>query len=225
VSDVVLIRIKEEVLSDNRELAASVRDRLTARSVKMVNVMASPGAGKTSFIVRLLQHFSGRLNMAVIEGDVDSTVDAETILAAGFEAVQLQTGGSCHLNAAMVERALQDLDLETLDLILVENIGNLICPAGHDTGAHLNLVLSSLPEGDDKPLKYPGIFRGVDAVVVNKTDAHSVFTFDVEAFKRRVGRLNQEAPVFPVSCVTGEGLADCFEWLAVRSSFPEPSSR
>jgi hydrogenase nickel incorporation protein HypB len=216
VNDVVLIKIKEEILSENKEMATTLRARLTDQGVRLVNVMASPGAGKTSFILQTLHHFSGRLSMAVVEGDVDSTVDAEKILTAGFQAVQIQTGGSCHLSAAMVDRALEDLDLEGLDLVFVENIGNLICPASHDTGAHLNLVLSSLPEGDDKPLKYPGIFRGVDAVILNKVDTHPVFSFDEAAFTQRVARLNAQAPVFPVSCTTGEGFSAWHEWLEDR---------
>lgn len=220
MSDVTLIRIKEEILSDNREMAATLRQHLSGNGVRMVNVMSSPGAGKTSFLLRTLSHFSDRARMTVIEGDVDSTVDAEKILEAGFDAVQIQTGGSCHLSAAMVERALAGLDLAALDLVFVENIGNLICPAGHDTGAHLNVVLSSLPEGDDKPLKYPGIFRKADVVVLNKIDAHSVFTFDPDAFQRRVWRLNPEAPVFPISCTTGEGLTDWTAWLEGRLGIP-----
>ena len=216
MNDVVLIKIKEEVLSENKEMANTLRIRLAEQGVHLVNVMASPGAGKTSFIIQTLNHFSGRLSMAVVEGDVDSTVDAEKVLEAGFQAVQIQTGGSCHLSAAMVDRALEGLDPDALDLIFVENIGNLICPAGHDTGAHLNLVISSLPEGDDKPLKYPGIFRGIDAVILNKTDTHPVFSFDEEAFRRRVSRLNAEAPVFPVSCTTGEGFPAWHDWLEDR---------
>jgi hydrogenase nickel incorporation protein HypB len=154
--------------------------------------------------------------MAVIEGDVDSVVDAERVAREGVTAVQIQTGGSCHLTAAMVEKGLQALSLEDVDLLLLENIGNLICPVGSDTGAHLNVALLSVPEGDDKPLKYPRIFQTADAFVVNKTDALELFDFDVEAFRRRIRRLNPEAPVFEVSCKTGDGVGRWCKWLRER---------
>ncbi len=213
MSDVTLIKIKEEILSENRELAAELRANLDDRGVFLVNFMSSPGSGKTSLIVRTLQQLGSAYRMAVIEGDVDSEVDAERVAREGVSAVQIQTGGSCHLTAAMVEKGLQALSLEDVDLLLLENIGNLICPVGSDTGAHLNVALLSVPEGDDKPLKYPRIFQTADAFVVNKTDAMSLFDFDVEAFKRRVRRLNPDAPVFELSCKTGDGVGEWSDWL------------
>ncbi len=216
MSDVTLINIKEEILAENRELADELRGRLQGKRVFLVNLMSSPGSGKTSLILRTLEHLKHAFRMAVIEGDVDSAVDAERVAAEGFPAVQIKTGGSCHLSAAMVEKGLEALPLDSLDLLFLENIGNLICPAGSDTGANLNLALVSIPEGDDKPLKYPLIFRTSDAFLVNKTDVQDHFDFDKDAFKRRVGRLNPNAPVFEVSCKTGDGIDTWCRWLKKR---------
>ncbi len=216
MSEVTLINIKEEILSENRELAARLRADLSGRGVFLVNFMSSPGSGKTSLIVRTLEHFRETYRMAVIEGDVDSAVDAERVAREGVPAVQIQTGGSCHLTAAMVEKGLQALVLDDVDLLLLENIGNLICPVGSDTGAHLNVALLSVPEGDDKPLKYPRIFQTADAFIVNKTDTLELFDFDVETFSGRVRRLNPKAPVFEVSCKTGDGVGVWCRWLRER---------
>ena len=213
MTDVILINIKEEILAQNRELADELRGWLRDQGIFLVNLMSSPGSGKTSLILRTLEELRAGSRMAVIEGDVDSAVDAERVAQEGFPAVQIKTGGSCHLTAAMVERGLKALDLAKLDLLFLENIGNLICPAGSDTGAHLNVALSSIPEGDDKPLKYPKIFQTSDAFVVNKTDVEEHFDFDMEAFLRRIRRLNAEAPVFEVSCKTGDGVAAWCDWL------------
>ncbi len=216
MSDVTLINIKEEILAENKGLADKLRKRLKERGAFLVNLMSSPGSGKTSLIVRSLQELGSRYRMAVIEGDVDSAVDAERVAREGVRAVQIKTGGSCHLSAAMVEKGLGALSLDSLDLLFLENIGNLICPAGSDTGASLDVALVSIPEGDDKPLKYPLIFRTAHVFVVNKTDVREHFDFDVEAFRARVRRLNPEAPVFEVSCKTGEGIDLWCNWLRER---------
>jgi hydrogenase nickel incorporation protein HypB len=213
MSDVTLINIKEEILAENKELADELRKRLTARGVFLLNLMSSPGAGKTSLILSTIRHLRSAFRIAVIEGDVDSAVDAERVAQDGTQAIQLKTGGSCHLSAAMVDKGLNALPLDSLDLILLENIGNLICPAGSDTGANLNVAMLSVPEGDDKPLKYPKIFQTSDAFVVNKIDVLEHFDFQVEAFGRRMNRLNPRAPVFEVSCRTGEGIDVWCEWL------------
>lgn len=215
-TDVTLINIKEEILAENKELAHELRADLQARGVFLVNLMSSPGSGKTSLILRTLEHLRATFRMAVIEGDVDSAVDAERVAREGFPAVQIRTGGSCHLSAAMVEKGLQRLPLDTLDLLFLENIGNLICPAGSDTGAHLNVALMSIPEGDDKPLKYPLIFRTSDVFLVNKTDVQDYFDFGMDAFRERVRRLNPEAPLFQLSCKTGEGIGAWCGWLTER---------
>jgi hydrogenase nickel incorporation protein HypB len=184
--------------------------------VFLVNLMSSPGSGKTSLILRSLEHLRKLYRTAVVEGDVDSAVDAERVAREGFLAVQIKTGGSCHLSAAMVERGLDALPLESLELVFLENIGNLICPAGSDTGAHLSVAVLSVPEGDDKPLKYPLIFRISDAFVVNKTDVRDHFDFDMDTFRARVRSLNPDAPVFEVSCKTGDGIGAWCDWLRER---------
>ncbi len=216
MDDVKLINIKEEILAENKDLADDLRDRLQGRHVFLVNLMSSPGSGKTSLILRTLSHLESTYRMAVIEGDVDSAVDAERVAKEGFQAIQIKTGGSCHLSAAMVEKGLEALPLESLDLLFLENIGNLICPAGSDTGANLNVALASIPEGDDKPLKYPLIFRTSDAFLVNKIDVADHFDFDMDVFKRRVGKLNPDAPVFEISCKTGDGIDAWCGWLQER---------
>lgn len=213
MSEITLINIKEEILSENRELADHIRADLKARGVFLVNFMSSPGAGKTSLIVRTLEALRASYRIAVIEGDVDSAVDAERVAREGVPAVQLKTGGSCHLNAAMVERGLAALSLDGLDLLFLENIGNLICPVSSDTGANLNVALTSIPEGDDKPLKYPKIFQTSHAFLVNKIDVAEHFDFDVAEFRRRVRTLNRGAPIFEVSCKTGQGIGAWCEWL------------
>jgi hydrogenase nickel incorporation protein HypB len=216
MNDVTLINIKEEILAENKELADQLRGRLDAEGVFMVNLMSSPGSGKTSVILRTLEHLRQAYRIAVIEGDVDSAVDAERVAKEGVPAVQIKTGGTCHLTAAMVEKGLGAIALESVDLLLLENIGNLICPVGSDTGAHLNVALVSIPEGDDKPLKYPRIFQTADVFIVNKTDVLDYFDFDPGTFKKRVGRLNPEAPVFEVSCKTGQGIDLWCQWLQDR---------
>jgi len=215
-SDLTLINIREEILSENKELADQLRVRLRERQVYLVNLMSAPGSGKTSLILRTVAALREAFRIAVIEGDVDSAVDAERVAAEEIPAVQIKTGGSCHLTAAMVEKGLAALPLDSLDLLFLENIGNLICPVGSDTGANLNVALVSIPEGDDKPLKYPKIFKTSDAFVVNKTDVQAYFDFDLEAFRSRVRRLNRDAPIFEVSCKTGEGLDVWSAWLAER---------
>jgi hydrogenase nickel incorporation protein HypB len=222
MSDVTLINIKEEILAENKGLADRLRQRLRKEGVFLVNLMSSPGSGKTSLIVRSLEHLKSRYRMAVIEGDVDSAVDAERVAREGVPAVQIKTGGSCHLSAAMVEKGLGALALDSLDLLFLENIGNLICPAGSDTGADLNVALLSIPEGDDKPLKYPLIFRTADVFLVNKTDVAGHFDFDMAAFKSRVRRLNPEAPVFEVSCKTGQGIDGWCRWLEEKIDNDRP---
>jgi hydrogenase nickel incorporation protein HypB len=218
MGDVTLINIKEEILSENRELAAKLRADLDQESVFLVNFMSSPGSGKTSLIVESLKRLQPDFRIAVIEGDVDSAVDAERVAREGVPAVQIKTGGSCHLTAAMVDRGLEALELRSVDLLFLENIGNLICPVGSDTGAHLNVALLSVPEGDDKPLKYPRIFQTAHAFVVNKTDVLDHFDFDQSVFRERVRRLNPGAPIFEVSCKTGRGLEDWCAWLKGRAS-------
>lgn len=211
-----LIEIKAGILADNRKLAADIRSSLAGSGTFLVNIMSSPGSGKTSLILRTIEALKGSARMAVIEADLDSTIDADKVAAAGVQAVQLRTGGFCHVEAAMVREALDFLRPHELDLIILENVGNLVCPAESDTGAHANVVILSVPEGDDKPLKYPLIFSVCDAVVVNKTDYLEIEQFDMTALQRRVARLNQKAAFCQVSCRTGAGLESWLSWLATQ---------
>jgi hydrogenase nickel incorporation protein HypB len=213
MADIRLIEIKEEIFADNDRLAGEIRERLRAKGVLMLNLMASPGGGKTSLIVQTLRGLKDRVRTAVIEGDIDSIVDAEKVAQEGVPAVQLRTGGACHLDAVMVEMALKEMALDALDLIIIENIGNLVCPAEFDTGARRNVMILSVPEGDDKPLKYPLIFTVCDALVVNKIDYLAIADFDMKILKERVLKLNPNIRIFEVSCKTGEGIPAWIGWL------------
>ena len=213
MADIRLVEVREEILADNDKLAGEIRERLRAGGVFMLNLMSSPGSGKTSLILRTLRGLKGRLRAAVIEGDIDSVVDAEKVVGEGVPAVQLKTGGACHLDAAMVDMALKEMDTGALDVIVIENVGNLVCPAEFDTGAERNAMILSVPEGDDKPLKYPLMFTVCDALVVNKIDYLKLSDFDMRALKDRVLKLNPGIRIFEVSCTTGEGVPEWLRWL------------
>lgn len=208
-----VIDIKEDIMKEDRHLAAGTRLRLRAAGTFMINVMGSPGSGKTSLLIRLISGAKATRRIAVIEGDVDSTIDAEAVFQAGAEAVQIRTGGFCHLDSAMVSWALDKLGPEKFDFIFVENIGNLICPAEHDVGAFVNIVLLSVPEGQDKPWKYPGVFRKADAVVINKIDNPDFGDFDMPALRGRLELLHPGVRVFPLSARTGTGVSALGSWL------------
>jgi hydrogenase nickel incorporation protein HypB len=213
MAELRLIDIKEDILSDNQELAGQIREGLRGKRIFLMNLMASPGGGKTSLILQTLKRLKDRFRMAVIEGDIDSQVDAEKIIREGIPAVQIRTGGFCHLDASMIERALKELDMAALDAIIVENIGNLVCPAEFDIGSTRSVMILSVPEGDDKPLKYPLMFSVCDVLVVNKTDYLDGSDFDMGALKERVLKLNPGIRIFPVSCRTGQGLDDWTRWI------------
>jgi len=213
MSEVRLIEIKEEILVDNDKVAEKIRKQLWSRQVFMLNLMSSPGAGKTSLIIATLRSLNESMRAGVIEGDIDSLVDAEKVAQEGIPAVQLRTGGACHLDAVMVELALREMDLSALDLIIIENVGNLVCPAEFDTGAMRKVMILSVPEGDDKPLKYPLMFTVCDVLVVNKTDYLKLSDFDMKTLKERVLKLNPQIKIFEVSCKTGEGMAAWTQWL------------
>lgn len=214
--EIRLIDIRETILIDNGHAAEDLRQLLARESVFMVNLMASPGSGKTSLLLAMLPCLQERYRTCVVEGDIDSMVDSEKIVQAGGHAVQLRTGGDCHLEASMVQSAIDTLDLENLDLILVENIGNLVCPAEFDLGESLKVMMLSIPEGDDKILKYPQMFSICDALIVSKTDTMEYFDFDLEALRSRASVLNPRMKLFPVSAKTGEGIDDWCEWLIGR---------
>jgi len=212
----VEIDLSRRILARNEQLATSNRDRMKAAGVFVLDVLASPGAGKTETILATIGVLRDSLRIAVVEGDIASKVDAEKVKAHGIPAVQINTGGACHLEADMVSRAFDALPLEDLDLIILENVGNLVCPTEFDLGQNARIVILSVPEGDDKPLKYPGIFAQADAVLLNKIDTMHVFDFDEAEFVDGVRHLNGLAPIFRMSAKTGEGVAEWAEWLSAR---------
>ncbi len=182
----------------------------------LINLMASPGAGKTSLVVKTINGLSQEFKIGVIEADIDSMVDAETVAAAGVPAVQLRTGGFCHVDASMVTKGLEGLEVKELDLVILENVGNLVCPAEFDTGAHKNVMILSVPEGDDKPLKYPLMFSLCDILIVNKMDYLDFSDFDLEKMRERVLNINPNIKIIPVSCKTGTGIENWLDWLRVN---------
>ena len=216
------IPVIEQILSANDRLAAMNQSLLDASGTVAMNMMASPGAGKTSVILRTIEGLNaraknGRFPLAVIEGDTALTsIDADKVLAAGMPAVQINTGGQCHLDASMLGSGLAQLALEEAQLLIVENVGNLVCPAAFDIGTHFNIVIASVPEGDDKPYKYPQIYRGIDALILNKTDLLPYIDFDIDYFQRGIQMLNPDATIFPLSCKTDEGMGAWLDWLAER---------
>jgi hydrogenase nickel incorporation protein HypB len=209
----VRVPVVEQIMSANDQLAAANRARLDEAGVFAVNVMASPGAGKTSLITRTVEALRDEFRMGAVDGDIATTLDADRIAALGIPAVQINTGGACHLDAAMFQSAMDQLPLAELGLLIVENVGNLVCPASFKLGVHRSVLIASVPEGDDKPYKYPVMYRGVDALVLNKMDVLAAFEFDVDYFHRGVEALNPGLAFFPLSCKTGEGLDPWLAWL------------
>ncbi|MCE1255606.1 MAG: hydrogenase nickel incorporation protein HypB [Anaerolineae bacterium] len=208
------VTVVEKIMDANDQVANLIREKLTAKKVFAINLMASPGAGKTTFILRTIQELSSRLKIGVIEGDTAPvTIDADKITAAGMPAVQINTGGECHLDAMMMTRGIEQLPLDDLDLIIVENVGNLICPAAFNLGTHANILIASIPEGDDKPYKYPNIYRGLDVLIISKTDLMPYIQFNMDYFKQGVEMLNPGLTSFALSAQTGAGFADWIKWL------------
>ncbi len=210
------IPVVENILSANDRMAARNREMLEQAGVYSINIMASPGAGKTSLILKTLESLNGRLKLGVVEGDLATSIDAEKAAAAGLPAVQINTGGECHLDAAMLADALPTLPLNEIDLVLVENVGNLVCPANFQIGTHLNVLIASIPEGDDKPYKYPGMYRGVQVLIINKIDLLPYVPFNMDYFKRGVEILNPGVVTFAVSSKTGEGMQEWTDWLVAQ---------
>jgi hydrogenase nickel incorporation protein HypB len=210
--------VVEKILSANDLIALDNRELLDGHGVVAINVMASPGAGKTSLILRSIAALQGRLRVGVVEGDVAGRVDADRVAATGTPVVQINTGGGCHLDAPQVRTALRQLSLDEIDLLFIENVGNLICPTGFALGEHVNMMIANVPEGDDKPIKYPGMFAAVDALVLNKVDLMPYIDFDLDAFRTAVRALNANAPLFEVSCKTGQGVEAWVDWLVACSS-------
>jgi hydrogenase nickel incorporation protein HypB len=210
------VPVVKEILKANDQVALENRARFDSAGVAVFNIMASPGAGKTSVILRTIEGLPATVVPAVIEGDIASSIDADTIAARGVDVVQINTGGNCHLDAPMVRTAMQHLDLERARVVFIENVGNLICPVNYRLGHDRNVVVASVAEGHDKPYKYPGIFASADIVLLNKADLKEVFEFDVEMFERGVRLVNADVPIIHVSCRTGEGVAQWLEWLLAQ---------
>jgi len=208
------VPVVEKILDANDQVAQQNRALFDNHRTFAINVMASPGAGKTTFILKTLEGLSPRYRMAVIEGDTAPvTIDADKISALGLPVVQINTGGDCHLDAVMLHAGLQSLPLDGVDIVLIENVGNLICPAAFKLGSHLNLLVASTPEGDDKPYKYPNMYRGIDVLIINKMDLIPYIDFNMAYFQQGVEILNPGLRTFPVSAKTGEGMSEWINWL------------
>ena len=218
INEVKIIDLKESILADNDADADRLREELAAEKTVYINVMSSPGSGKTSTILRLVEELRLERKVGVLEADIDGDVDTRTMLDAGIPAVQLHTGGMCHLDAEMSRQGLREIGSKDLDIVILENVGNLVCPAEFDTGANINLVILSVPEGDDKPLKYPLMFEKADVVVLNKVDAIEAFDFSPGRFHKYLAERCPDAPVFMVSAATGEGMAVLAEWLNEKAN-------
>ncbi len=208
-----VIEVKKSVYANNDLEAQENRDMLKEQDTYMMNLMSSPGSGKTTMLVSTLERLKEKIGIGIIEADIDSDVDALTIQTTGVDVIQIHNGGMCHLDAAMVRQSLDDIGSSKLDFVVVENIGNLICPASYDLGQNLNCMILSVPEGDDKPLKYPKMFKKVDVLLVSKIDTTSVFDFDFNALEKNVRKLNPDIKIFPLSAKTGEGMEAWTEYL------------
>lgn len=213
MKEVRILEIKESVFADNDRQADTLRQELKEKGVFLLNLMSSPGAGKTTTLVKTIAALKDRLRIGVMEADIDSDVDALTIAETGVKSIQLHTGGMCHLDAEMTRQGIEGLNVEDVDLAILENVGNLVCPAEFDTGAAKNVMILSVPEGHDKPLKYPLMFQVCDAVLINKIDVLPYFDFDMDKVREFIHKRNPKAEIFPVSAKTGEGMEAWTDWL------------
>ena len=213
MKDVRIIEIKESVFADNNHQAELLREDLKDKGVFLLNLMSSPGSGKTTLLKGTIEALKEKMRIGVMEADIDSDVDAKTVSSAGAKAIQLHTGGMCHLDASMTKQGLDELGTEDIDFTILENVGNLVCPAEFDTGSSKNAMILSVPEGHDKPLKYPLMFSVVDVVLINKIDAIEYFDFDLKLVKEYIKKLNPEIEVIPISAKTGEGMDKWFDWI------------
>lgn len=216
MDELKIITLRESVFEDNNADANLLRQELTAKGVFLINLMASPGSGKTSTLRALIPLLREELSMAVMEADIDSSVDAEAIARTGIKSIQLHTGGMCHLDADMCRQGLKALNCDDLDLVVLENVGNLVCPAEFDTGAHLNMTILSVPEGHDKPLKYPLMYESCSLLVVNKTDVLPWFDFNMDQLREYATMRNPDITIIPISAKTGEGIAELAAWIINR---------
>lgn len=216
MSDYRVIEVKQSVLASNDQKANELRSKMKEKGTLLINLMSSPGSGKTTMLRRTIKALKGELDIAVMEADIDSDVDAAAISEVGAQTIQLHTGGMCHLDAAMCAQGLEGLAAGDTDVIFLENVGNLVCPAEFDTGAGVNITILSVPEGDDKPLKYPLMYQVCDLVLVNKTDVMPYFDFDLDALCKNVAMRNPKARVIPISAQTGDGMDAWYQWLRGR---------
>ncbi len=208
-----VLEIKQSVFDNNDRQAELLREELKKDGVFLLNLMSSPGSGKTTTVLRTIEALQNEMNIGILEADIDSDVDAHKVSQTGVKVIQLHTGGMCHLDADMTRQGLKGLGTDNIDFAILENVGNLVCPAEFDTGASKNAMILSIPEGDDKPLKYPLMFSIVDVLLVNKIDAADYFEFDMEAVKERVKKLNPNIKVIPISAKTGEGIEEWADWI------------
>ncbi|NLI92934.1 MAG: hydrogenase nickel incorporation protein HypB [Peptococcaceae bacterium] len=208
-----ILEIKQSVFADNNRQAGLLREELKKGRTFLLNLMSSPGSGKTTTVLRTIEALKDEMRIGVMEADIDSDVDAQSVARTGTKVIQLHTGGMCHLDADMTRQGLLGLGTEGLDFVILENVGNLVCPAEFDTGASKNAMILSIPEGDDKPLKYPLMFSIVDVLLINKIDAMNYFDFDIEAVKEHVRKLNPDIKVIPISAKTGEGIEEWAGWV------------
>lgn len=213
MKEVRILEIKQSVFADNDRQAELLRKELKEKGVFLLNLMSAPGSGKTTMLMRTIEALKDKLKIGVMEADIDSDVDADTIARTGAKAVQIHTGGMCHLDADMTRQGIESLETGDIDLAILENVGNLVCPAEFDTGAVKNAMILSVPEGDDKPLKYPLMFSVCDVLLINKMDVLPYFDFDLEACKERVKKLNPKIQIIPISSRTGEGMDVWYDWL------------
>lgn len=216
MSDYRVIEVKQSVLASNEQKADELRSKMKEKGTLLINLMSSPGSGKTTMLRQTIKALKGELDIAVMEADIDSDVDAAAISEVGAQTIQLHTGGMCHLDAAMCTQGLEGLAAGDADVIFLENVGNLVCPAEFDTGAGVNVTILSVPEGDDKPLKYPLMYQVCDLVLVNKTDVMPYFDFDLDALCKNVAMRNPKARVIPISAQTGDGMDVWYQWLRER---------
>lgn len=208
-----ILELKQDIFKENEVTADKIREYLKAEKKYMINVMSSPGSGKTTTLIRLIEHLQPEIRVAVMECDIDASVDAETIAKNGGKSIQLHTGGMCHMDAGMTKQGLDAMGIDDVDLIFIENVGNLVCPAEFDTGAHTNLTILSVPEGDDKPAKYPLVYQVSDCVLFNKCDTMAVFDFNIDLASSRIKTLNDKAVIYPVSAKNDEGFEPVVNWI------------
>ncbi|MBS4536536.1 hydrogenase nickel incorporation protein HypB [Clostridium sp. D2Q-14] len=211
-----VIEIKESVFEDNERQANLLREKLEKENVFLLNLMSSPGSGKTTTVLRTIEALKDEMRIGVLEADIDSDVDAHAVVQTGVEVIQLHTGGMCHLDADMTKQGLLELGTKEIDFAILENVGNLVCPAEFDTGASKNAMILSVPEGDDKPLKYPLMFSMVNVLLINKIDTIDYFDFDLDAVKKRAKKLNPNIKIIPISAKTGEGINEWVDWIRTQ---------